>query len=1059
MPRLSMRFLGGYQVQLDGEPVTALKYDKVRALLAYLAVEAERPHRREALAGLLWPELTERRARRNLSQVLHILRSTLDIAGSPFLTVTSQAIQFDRARDHWLDVRAYTSLLSACREHGHWRLETCPPCIERLDRAVALYEGPFLQGLSLGDCPAFEEWQIVWDAQLHQLATHALASLAASHEARGGYEQALRAARRWVALDPWHEAAHQQLMRALALGGRRNEALAQYEACCRTLAVELGVEPTEATVSLYKEIHDEKVLSTPIPPLLNNLPAPTTPFVGREALLDELRGLLQDPDCRLVTLVGPGGSGKTRLALQAGAEVAAQAPYDRFPDGVHWISVASLRAGECIAPAIARVLGYGSSPGVDPASSLLGALRRKRLLLILDNYEQLLDGLSARRLCGAGALVEILNAAAGVQVLVTSRARLNVLAEHVLPVGGMAFPSAQEEGEAIAQHSAVALFMERVRAVQPTFAPDGVTLGQVGRICRLVEGLPLAILLSSSWIDVLSPAEIADRVAASLDLLAADLDDLPARQTSVRAVFDASWSHLSPQACVAFARMSVFCGGFTGEAASAVAGADLRTLRELVRTSFLQRTEKGRYETHELLRQYGVEQLAKIPADRTETLDRHCATYAAFYAQRAEEVWKTGIGAVAAEIENIQAAWRRAVAHDRVVQVRTFMGRLIGGLPQLYYSLGWSTEATQTFVAAVQVLRRAERSTENDVALAIAMRCQALYDHWYGCGEGGPHLIRESMDTFCRAGAMDELALAKICASFVVAEDDEVEKECLLQEGLAIARQSGCEFGIGWASHLLGGLAVRWQAYREGEAYLQDAIRAFRHIGHRRGGSWVVESLAELAYCRADYAKARARATESMAMCEQIGWMWRVVGLLLLLGKVALAQGAGNEARTYFEDARVRAHDIGDDRLLAFALCGLGDAALAGQDVSGARSAYRQALEIATADPRDELGWRALPGLAMLASREGCPARAVALVALAQSALAPTLSPLINITMRRLDLRLWTGRLYAELQRQLPPDAFAAAQERGQSTSLRATVEALLEELCEDPNGLLCKDR
>jgi len=1053
MPRLSMRFFGSYQLLLDQEPVTTLEYDKVRALLAYLAIEADRPHRREALAGLLWPDLPERRARRNLSQALLTLRRALGDEGpAPFLTVTSHTIQFDVASDHWIDVSAFASLLTRYKAHRHWRLETCQDCGDLLARAGVLYAGPFLAGLSLPDSPAFEEWQLLWRERLHHEAIDALRALARGCDHRGEREAALRYARQWVALDPWHEDAHRQLIRALALHGRRAEALAQYETCRRTLGEELGVPPARETVALYEAIRDAQDLTGlpnlsglgTLPP--HNLPAPAIPFVGREALLDRLRGLLRDEDCRLVTLVGPGGSGKTRLALQVGAEVVAAAS-ERYPDGVYFVPLSMLRAGDSIAPSIAQAVGYGLAPGQDPAGQLLRALRQRSLLLILDNYEQLLGGARGGRLCGAAAVAEILGAAPGVQILVTSRLRLNVLPEHVLPVGGMAFPPAhQEDPEKVARHSAVTLFVERARAQRPTFAPDHGALRHVGRICRLVEGIPLAILLAAAWIDVLSPAEIADRVAANLDLLAADLADLPARQRSMRAVFDVSWATLTEEARSAFARMSVFCGGFADEAARAVAGADLGILRELVRTSFLQRMEDRRFEMHELLRQYGAEQLAKRPADRGETLDRHCAFYAAFYAECAVDVWNEGMGPVAPEISNIQAAWHRALERGRVPEIRAFVGELNGGLHQLYYSLGWMAEGGWTFAQAVAVLRAAEASRENEIALALALRYQALYASETGRRNTRLPLVRESIDILSRLGVMKELVLSRIYEVLYLDKLSVVERERLLHEALAMARECGCTFGVGWASNLLGNLAIYRQAYLEGEKHLRASLEAFRGMAHHRGLSWVVASLARLAYYRADYASARALVAESMAMCEQIGWTWRVIDQLLFLGEVALAERAQADACTYYQEALVQAQDIGDGRLSACACCGLGDAALARHDLGAARVAYCQAFDLAPDDLQEELECRVMLGLVAWALGERRLEHAATLVALARRIMSKPLPPVWE-AVSWMDLRLRASELHAELQRQLPAAALAVAEERARSMSLHATVLELIEEL------------
>jgi len=255
------------RVILDGAPVTAFESDKVRALLAYLAVEAGHPHRRETLAGLFWPERPERSARHNLSQALSNLRSAIGDrdAPRPFLLVTRQTVRFNRDSNHSLDVAAFAALLSACKGHNHPQPETCEPCICRLREAAALYRGPFLDQFYGGDSPAFEEWALVRREALQRQMMQVLSHLVAYHEQRGEYQDAGEYARRQVELEPWHEAAHRQLMRALALSGKRSAALKQYQTCRRMLADELGVEPAPKTTELFEQIRDGQY-ERPAPP-------------------------------------------------------------------------------------------------------------------------------------------------------------------------------------------------------------------------------------------------------------------------------------------------------------------------------------------------------------------------------------------------------------------------------------------------------------------------------------------------------------------------------------------------------------------------------------------------------------------------------------------------------------------------------------------------------------------------------------------------------------------------------------------------------------------------
>ena len=476
MAHLDLSLFGNLAIQLDGRPVSGFVSDKVRALLAYLAVEMSQAHRREVLAALLWPERSEANARANLSQALFNLRSVLgdrspaampgrsepSQASIPFLLVDGKTIQFNAVSDYRVDVISFQSLVRACADHTHPPGTGCEAYIQRLGEAVALYRGPFLGDLALKDSVPFEEWAAVRREELHRQALESLSRLAALYERRGEYERGLPYARRLVELEPWQEEGQRQLMRLLALSGQRSAALEQYEACRRALAQELDVQPEQQTIALYEGIRNGTATfhpgTTPRVPtpvlgaarpaehapvsLPTNLPAQALPFVGRERLLDDILMRLRDPTCRLLTLVGPGGCGKTRLAIEAGKRLLGSgARLDDLvqgaylpADGVFLVSLAPLHSPETIVPTIAAAVGCTLS-GRDPRppeGQLLERLRDKTVLLILDNCEHLLPEM---RLVSA-----ILEAAPEVKVLATTRERLNVQGEHLLPVSGMELP-------------------------------------------------------------------------------------------------------------------------------------------------------------------------------------------------------------------------------------------------------------------------------------------------------------------------------------------------------------------------------------------------------------------------------------------------------------------------------------------------------------------------------------------------------------------------------------------------------------------------------------------
>jgi predicted ATPase len=385
---------------------------------------------------------------------------------------------------------------------------------------------------------------------------------------------------------------------------------------------------------------------------LRNLPAQPTSFVGRGEELAEIAELLDDPACRLLTLLGPGGIGKTRLAV----EVAARAG-DDVTDGVCFVPLQGVRPGYLVS-AIADAAGVPSRGQEDPRTQLLRYLRDREMLLVLDSFEHLLAG-------EIDLVSDILQAAARVRLLVTSREVLNLQGEWLYPVSGLRVPASEYTGN-LDVYSAVQLFAERARHVRRDFSLAAERAGVV-RICQLVEGMPLAIELAVPWLKTLRCAEIAAEIHRHLDFLSTRLRDVPERHRNMQAVFDQSWNLLTQEEQKVFQRLSVFQGGFRRDAVRQVAGASLAILSSLVDKSLLRREPDGRYQMHELLRQYAAEQLAASPDAVVEAHDRHCAYYAQFLHQRLVDIGRRREVAqeIAAELENIRAAWRRAIDHGK----------------------------------------------------------------------------------------------------------------------------------------------------------------------------------------------------------------------------------------------------------------------------------------------------------------------------------------------------------------------------------------------------------
>jgi predicted ATPase/DNA-binding SARP family transcriptional activator len=674
LPRLNLHLLGAPRIDIDG---VALETDrrKAIALLVYLAVTGQ-AHTREGLATLLWPESDSARAYAYLRRTLWELNNKL---GEGWVTADRQRIGLAEGAERRLDTEQFQSLLGKSENEAYG-----PPQLALLVEAVDLYRGDFLAGFSLRDSPNFEEWQFFQTAELRRGLERALEKLAVGLGEQREWETAVMHAHRWLALDPLNESAQRQLMRLYALGGQRSAALKQYENCLKILEEELGVAPQPETVRLWEQIKagtiggqrgvkaplEQPHAQTP----RHNLPSQPTTFVGRAAEVGDVQRLVSEPGQRLLTLAGPGGSGKTRLAIQATSTLVQDRP-EIFGDGAFFVPLAPLDTAGSIISAVAKALNFTFYQEEErPRQQLLEYLRRKNLLLIMDNYEHLIDD------GGVGIVVDILAAAPDVKIMATSRTRLKVRGEQVYAVGGMKRPAAGEVAgwqnleKEVAAFSAVQLFQQCARQVEPDFRLTRENITAVTEICEMVEGMPLGLELAAGWMELLTVSEIAAEIGRSLDFLETELHDVPVRQRSIRAVFESSWKMLNEKERRLFQQLTVFRGGFSSEAAQKVGGVSLLSLRGLVNKSWLQRDKNGRYQVHELLRQYARERLKSDDRAWWEANDRHSEYFAALLQKLGQEVRGSGqkeaFATIGEEFENMRACWMWFVqqrAFDQII--------------------------------------------------------------------------------------------------------------------------------------------------------------------------------------------------------------------------------------------------------------------------------------------------------------------------------------------------------------------------------------------------------
>ena len=1082
---LELQLLGPFAAAVDGRPLDDFRSSKTQALLAYLVTEAgfatdgqARPHGREQLMTLLWPRTPQKSAQVNLRQTLYQLRQAIpDVAGPdgeavPFILSDRQHIKVNPEARYELDVARFLRLLDG------------EPSPDKWAQAVTVYWGPFLADFHLPDSETFEEWAAARRATLQRKALEALEALTEHHLERAESEEAAVYARRQIALDELRESGHRQLMRALAQQGRRNAAVAHYETYADLLEEELGIAPSVEMDALYAAVREGQAAAVregeseadKAPAVRagretgrkrRRLPHRSTPFVGRRREMEEVTAQLTG-GCQLVTLLGPGGTGKTRLGIEVARKLS-----DRYRHGAAFVELAPLSDPGAVPTAIATALDFRFSGGASPREQLLNYLANKELLLVLDNVEHVLEG--------AGLVDDLLGVAPDVRLLATSRARLNLGAECLFEVGGLATSeTGSEAGE---------MFIAYARRVQPGFDPDEKGRQAIARICRLVEGAPLAIELAASWVRALPPQEIARELARDLDFLQSERADLPPRQRSMRAAFDHSWKLLDEDAREALMELSVFRGGASRRAAAAVTGASLRTLLALADHSLLAiDPDSGRFAVHELIRTFAGERLEEA-GDAETVRDAHSAYYLRALAGRLPDLkGRDQLGALEAiegDFENVRAAWRWAVrqgqwedfpeASQSLFLFAFFRERQLDGIElfeaackalssptipaeQLarayatasgHWLLSWIGSHEEA-LAAVPDLETAVEGLADSAALAYCqMALGQVLIHRTGPGEYPAEAIaalgearayyQQARDPFYTALALWRLGYAHWRAN--------QSEECfdLTRRGLALVREAGDRFV---ASTLLNNLGVALLSIEgpraASERYYREAADLQREIGAWGQYAFSLSNLVDLVLWRdGDLEKTRPMVEEAHAIAVDQNELFTRTFALGLLSEHRMLEGRYKEASMLAAELLALAKK--NSRHWCWAQFLRGVACLALGDIHDALSFMNSGLswwkEDAHSNSRPAALFYCLAYCAIPLARHGEYEWAVEL-------LAPGLTDPYFRGGLAIDPLL--ARTRAELEEALGEEAFAAAWARGRKLDplvVMPEVMATLEEM------------
>ncbi len=943
--RCRIVMFGGLEVHAGQDTHTRFRTHKAASLLAYLALNLGKAQPREGLLDLLWPEMESDTARLNLNTTLTQLRRQLESggvpAGSMLLTdkqqvrlnpqaVTTDVADFDHllAQARRLEEKngSEAEVSGAPAESGTAR-QTGAEEAALLQQALNLYRGPLLPGW-------YEEWVTLEHSRYQIAYLEAARRLIRLWEESGQYTEALALAQKACALDPYDESGWQAQMRLFVRLRKPSLALQAYASLEQLFQRELGVKPGARSQQLAAMIRNDPrsaallqaeahraatepaapeppappspVLTPPAAeetaPPLPILPLQLTRFFGREAECAEVVGLLQTPGTRLVSLLGPGGAGKTRLALEVAAQVA-----PAFAHRVCFVSLADIPDAGLIASTLAHALRLPVTGRDDPWEQVISRLQGAPTLLILDNLEHLLrDSPTAGKsdhavLSGCAGLIRLLlERAPLLTCLVTSRQALRLGGEHEYPLPPLALPTEQEIADSAAQRpesllgcSSVALYVDRARAVRPDFALNTGNASAVAALCRRLEGMPLALEMAAAWVKTIPPQKMLERLSHQLDLLVSRRRDLPPRHQSLRATIEWSYDLLEPSLRPLFARLGVFQGGWTLEAAEAVCGHEaLPALLALQEHSLIvaQESEEAatepRYRMLEPIREFALEKLAES-GETAEIVARHIAYFAnlALEAQQAyhgpeEKTWQDRL---AVEMDNLRAGLERGLTAEPISEAALEMP---SRLWWFWIARGYVVEGRRWALLALTHCPADHLSLRTDLLNAAANLA-----HEQGDFQESQDLLQQAMLTAEQIGEFRSLVTIRNNLAIAAYDlgDIELARTCW-QENLALTRQESWDAALGSTLSNLGELAYDEGDYPTAYILLEESALVRKRTGDRRYMARSLGLMGKVAHRQHDLSRAESLLREALIIRRELADQVGVIETLEAMAALAVTQ-------------------------------------------------------------------------------------------------------------------------------------------------------------------------
>ena len=883
---LSFTLLGQVVLSQDGITLSKFRSQKEAALLIYLA-QTGQTQQRDFLADLLWESSSPKQGLTNLRTAISRLRKQVGDA----LLVTRKTVMLAPEYVDFVDTAVLQQTLT---ENSTIENDTQA---DALQQALTAYQGAFLADFSLPDTTQFSEWITITREQIHRQVIVAYDKLAQYVKAHNDTKRGIIIARQWLVADPLDESAHTLLIEMLIQAGSTREALEHYTYCTQLLHSELGIAPPAAMTALIQAIRPKRSVPPRPTTIQHNLPAAYDQFFGRKTISQEIQIRLDQPFCRLVTLTGQGGMGKTRLATTI-----AHSRLNQYPDGVWLIELANIDAddediAEAIAVEIATILDLRLTGSAKPIDQLLDHLQHKQMLLFLDNFEHLLED-------GVSIVLDIVQRCPNVQLLVTSREALKIRAEWTIALTGLSCPAnATDETPS----DAVELFVAR-QAQQQQSTPNAEDLSAIRTICRMVDGLPLAIELAAALTHHTPASAIAHNLQDGFDALTTTLRDMPQRHRGLDIVFEMSWQTLSPALQEQLSRLSLFRGGFMHEAAQKITQANRTQLAALIEKSLLTHNmATDRYTLHPVIRAYAAEK--RTPSDPTP--QNHAHYYLTRLAEHTEPIQKErpqdSIALLEPDIDNIRLAWQTGLAQQQAEWLYDALTSL-----STYYQLrGLAHEGEATMK---NTMNNATSWESDGTTLAIRAGLErARFQNRLGQHRPAIHTIKATLKLAKQCNDRWAIGMGHVLwgeSLWRLGEYDIAQKK--LSETLDFAKTIDALLIIGWCHHHLGIINDIQSHYTVAHNHLEASCIVWRKLDNAQALSGSLNSIGLVCFHQGDLPAAQNAMTQALEICEQVGDRHRQANMINNLSIIATEQGDYNGAQYYLQLGLELATSSGD---------------------------------------------------------------------------------------------------------------------------------------------------